>query len=46
MSKLAISHRREDSADICARLDDKLAAHFGRDNVWKASKGGWGQTKG
>jgi hypothetical protein len=40
-SKLFISHRREDSADIYGRLDDKLAAHFGRNNIWEASKGGW-----
>ena len=46
MSKLFISPRREDWADICGRLNDKLAAHFGRDNVWKTSKGGWDQKKG
>ena len=40
MSKLFISYRREDSADLRGRLDDKLAADFGRDNVRSASKGG------
>jgi hypothetical protein len=35
MAKLFISYRRDDSADICGRLDDKLAARFGREHVFK-----------
>jgi hypothetical protein len=35
MGKLFISYRRDDTADSCGRLDDKLAARFGRANVFK-----------
>lgn len=33
-SKLFISYRREDSEDIVGRIFDRLAAHFGRENVF------------
>lgn len=32
--RLFISYRREDSEDIVGRIFDRLAAHFGRDNVF------------
>ncbi len=35
MSKLFISYRRDDTADICGRLYDKLAPRFGAANVFK-----------
>ena len=35
VAKIFISYRREDSADICGRIYDRLAEHFGRDAVFK-----------
>lgn len=35
MSKLFISYRRADSAATCDRIYERLAAHFGRDSVFK-----------
>ena len=34
MAKLFISYRRDDSADVTGRLHDRLASHFGQDNVF------------
>ena len=33
--RVFISYRRDDSADVAGRIDDRLAAHFGRENVFK-----------
>ena len=35
MTKIFISYRRTDSADITGRIDDRLVKVFGRDNVFK-----------
>src|SRR5258706_14605852 len=35
MTKIFISYRRDDSADIAGRIYDRLVAKFGRDNVFK-----------
>jgi formylglycine-generating enzyme required for sulfatase activity len=35
MSKLFISYRRDDTAEVCGRMDDRLAPRFGRANVFK-----------
>jgi hypothetical protein len=35
MSKILISYRREDSADISGRVYDRLITQFGRDSVFK-----------
>jgi len=35
VNKLFISYRRDDAADICGRLYDKLTPRFGADNVFK-----------
>ncbi len=34
MSKLFISYRRDDSADVAGRLHEKLEGHFGRGSVF------------
>ena len=35
MSKIFISYRREDSADTCGRIYDRLRDRFGKDAVFK-----------
>lgn len=35
MSRIFISYRRDDSADVTGRIYDRLIAHFGRDAVFK-----------
>ena len=35
MSKILISYRREDSADVTGRIDDRLVQQFGRQTVFK-----------
>jgi formylglycine-generating enzyme required for sulfatase activity len=35
MSKVFISYRRDDSADVTGRIYDRLTAHFGTKNVFK-----------
>jgi hypothetical protein len=35
MPRITISYRREDSLDITGRIFDRLAAHFGRDAVFR-----------
>ena len=35
MTRVFLSYRRSDSTDITGRLDDRLAAQFGRENVFK-----------
>jgi formylglycine-generating enzyme required for sulfatase activity len=35
MSKIFISYRRDDSAAMCGHIYEKLAAHFGRDAIFK-----------
>jgi len=34
MSKILISYRREDSADVTGRIDDRLVQQFGRQAVF------------
>jgi TPR repeat protein len=35
MTKLFLSYRRDDSADITGRIYDRLESHFGRDHVFR-----------
>ena len=35
MTKIFLSYRRDDSADISGRIYDRLIAKFGRENVFK-----------
>jgi len=35
MAKIAISYRRSDSQDITGRIFDRLAAHYGKDTVFR-----------
>lgn len=35
MSRIFISYRRQDAADVCGRMFDHLAAHFARDDLFK-----------
>lgn len=35
MSRIFISYRRDDSADVTGRIFDRLIAHFNKDNVFK-----------
>jgi hypothetical protein len=35
MPKIFISYRRGDSLDATGRIDDRLAAHFGREEVFR-----------
>src|SRR5437762_2809947 len=35
MSRITISYRRDDSLDITGRIFDRLAAHFGREAVFR-----------
>src|SRR5262249_43554121 len=35
MPRITISYRRDDSLDITGRIFDRLAAHFGRDAVFR-----------
>jgi formylglycine-generating enzyme required for sulfatase activity len=35
MPRIFISYRRQDSSDVTGRIDDRLAAQFGRDHVFK-----------
>ncbi len=34
MSKIFLSYRREDSADVTGRIDDRLVQQFGREAVF------------
>ena len=35
MPRIAISYRRNDSLDITGRIFDRLAAHFGREGMFR-----------